>query len=104
MEGRMVGGAFSKKSKNHVSLQCSHFYCTTKYILLQMLPRTTIHEDKKHLELERVQGCGKAVLSVLVTEGSIPFSVQEVFTETTRRLELLISSLKHKQVVSGSVA
>lgn len=56
MEGRMVGGgAFSKKSKNHVSLQRSHFYCTTKYISLQMLPRNTIHEDKKHLELERVQ-------------------------------------------------
>lgn len=55
MEGRMVGGAFSKKSKNHVSLQCSHFYCTTKYISLQMLPRNTIHEDKMHLELERVQ-------------------------------------------------
>lgn len=46
----MVRGGFPKKSKNHVPLQLSHFYCTIKYISLQVLPRNTIHEDRKHLE------------------------------------------------------
>lgn len=50
MEGWMVRGGFSKKSKNHVPLQLSHFYCTIKYISLQVLPRNTVHENRKHLE------------------------------------------------------
>lgn len=37
---------FLQEKQDHVSLQLGHFYCTIKYISLQMLPRNTIHEDR----------------------------------------------------------
>lgn len=93
-----------RERNNNVLLQLSSFYCMIKHILLEMPPRNTAHEDRKHLELERAQGFGKAaLLSVITTENkTIPFSVQEAFIGTTRRLALLKSSLKHKRVVGGS--
>lgn len=58
------------------------------------------------MRTERTQGCGKAaLLSAMATEEdkNISFSVQEAFTRTTGRLALLMSSLRHKQVMGGNV-
>lgn len=96
----MARGGFSKKSKNQVSLQLSHFYCAIKYISLQMLPRNTIHENRNH---HPVMWQSSSQCAGNRRQHSFLCAGEDIFTGATRRLELLISSLKHKQVVSGSV-
>lgn len=99
------GGAFSKKSKTVCHFNLSTFIAQLN-ISRCRCSQGTQYTRTELLEQERAQMVwqhSSRCTGDRRLEHSILCAGENIFTRTTRRLELLLSSLKHKQVVCGRV-